>query len=82
MKKGKCGHAHVAWWLIMLGALNWGLVGAFDFNLVAAVLGSVAWLETLTYVLIGLSALMMLIHKFGMAGCCGKGKGKDKKCCR
>lgn len=70
----------------MIGAINWGLVGGFDFNLVNAVFGSVAWLETLIYILVGLSALLMLMPTFGM-GCHGgkceskSGKGKGK-CCK
>ena len=43
--------------LIIVGGVNWGLVGAFNFNLVNVILGSVAWLERLVYVLVGLSAL-------------------------
>ncbi|MBS3157505.1 DUF378 domain-containing protein [Candidatus Woesearchaeota archaeon] len=43
--------------LVIVGGVNWGLVGAFNFNLVNVILGSVAWLERLVYVLVGLSAL-------------------------
>lgn len=78
MKGGKgCGAACVAKWLVIIGGLNWGLVGAFDFNLVNAILGSMSWLERLVYVLVGLSALVML------AGCfCKKCKsGKNGGCC-
>lgn len=42
---------------VIIGGVNWGLVGAFNFNLVNVILGSVAWLERLVYVLVGLSAL-------------------------
>ena len=47
----------VALVLVIVGGLNWGLVGAFDFNLVNVILGSVSWLERLVYVLVGLAAL-------------------------
>lgn len=47
----------VALVLVIVGGVNWGLVGAFNFNLVNVILGSVAWLERLVYVLVGLSAL-------------------------
>ena len=43
--------------LVIVGGLNWGLVGAFNFNLVNAILGSVAWLESLVYILVGVAAL-------------------------
>jgi uncharacterized membrane protein YuzA (DUF378 family) len=47
---------HVLTFLLMaVGALNWGLVGLFDFNLVNTVLGSMPMLEKLVYILVGLS---------------------------
>lgn len=47
----------VAMVLMIVGGLNWGLVGMFDFNLVAALFGSQAPLSRLVYVLVGVSAL-------------------------
>ena len=47
----------IATLLIVIGAINWGLVGIWDFNLVNAILGSVSWLETTIYILVGLSGL-------------------------
>ncbi len=43
--------------LLIIGGLNWGLVGVFNFNLVNAIFGSVAWLESLIYILVGISGL-------------------------
>ena len=43
--------------LLIVGGLNWGLVGLFDFNLVAALFGEGSALSRLVYVLVGLSAL-------------------------
>lgn len=44
--------------LLVIGGLNWGLVGLFGFDLVAAVFGgSSVFLARLVYVLVGLSAL-------------------------
>jgi uncharacterized membrane protein YuzA (DUF378 family) len=43
--------------LVIIGALNWGLVGLFSFNLVEAVLGTSAELVRLVYVLVGASAV-------------------------
>ena len=56
----------VAWWLVIIGALNWGLVGALDFNLVTAILGGIPWLEDLVYILVGLSAIVGLMSMMGM----------------
>lgn len=42
--------------LVVIGGLNWGLVGLFDFNLVAAIFGAESVLSRLIYILVGLSA--------------------------
>jgi uncharacterized protein len=52
----------VALLLIVVGALNWGLVGLFGFNLVAFVLGQVAILERIVYVLVGLAGLYAAVR--------------------
>ncbi|MGH8501407.1 MAG: DUF378 domain-containing protein [Gammaproteobacteria bacterium] len=43
--------------LIIIGALNWGLVGAFEFNLVASAFGPLHVGSRVTYILVGVSAL-------------------------
>jgi hypothetical protein len=43
--------------LLIVGGLNWGLVGLFDFNLVSALFGTMSWVSRLVYILVGLSAL-------------------------
>ena len=63
MKDGKCGVHCVAWWLLWVGGINWGLVGLFQWNLVEVVFGSWMWLVRLIYVLVGLSALLLLANK-------------------
>lgn len=60
MSNGMCGLHKVAAVLVWVGAINWGLVGAFNFNLVNSILGSVPTVERVVYVLVGLSALAML----------------------
>lgn len=48
--------------LVIVGGLNWGLVGLFDFNLVTALLGGEgATLPRLVYILVGASALWQLV---------------------
>lgn len=47
--------------LVIVGGLNWGLVGALDFNLVTAIFGDMSALSRLVYVLVGLSALWQLV---------------------
>ncbi|MGQ4273173.1 DUF378 domain-containing protein [Terrihabitans sp. B22-R8] len=48
--------------LIIVGGLNWGLVGAFDFNLVESIFGVGTALTRLVYILVGLSALVQLYY--------------------
>ncbi|RJP77069.1 MAG: DUF378 domain-containing protein [Candidatus Zixiibacteriota bacterium] len=45
--------------LTIVGGLNWGLIGIFDFNLVAAIFGSMSILSRIIYALVGLSALYL-----------------------
>ena len=49
------------WWiamlLIVIGAINWGLVGVVRFNLVETVLGEGTLLSRVVYILVGLSGL-------------------------
>ena len=53
--------------LTVIGALNWGLVGFFDFNLVAFLFGSMSILSRIIYMLVGLSALVVA---YSAATCC------------
>jgi uncharacterized protein len=47
--------------LVIVGGLNLGLVGAFDFDLVAALFGDGSALSRIVYVLVGLSALWQIM---------------------
>lgn len=46
--------------IIIIGALNWGLVGLFRFDLVAFVFGTMSWVTRVIYVLIGIGGIYML----------------------
>lgn len=50
----------IAYVLTIVGGLNWGLVGAFDFNLVAAIFGEQSALSRIIYVLVGISAIYLI----------------------
>lgn len=43
----------------IIGALNWGLVGFFGFNLVSFLFGSMSWLSRLVYALVGLCGIYL-----------------------
>jgi uncharacterized protein len=48
--------------LVIIGGLNWGLVGLFQLDLIAAIFGGeAAILSRLIYILVGLSALWQLV---------------------
>ncbi len=50
--------------LVIVGALNWGLMGFFNLNLVNMLLGGYPMLEKLVYMLVGLSAVYeFMMHK-------------------
>lgn len=65
---GKCCSVHgIAYVLVLVGAVNWGLVGIGGFvgknlNVVNLLLGSWPTLEWVVYILVGLSALAMLFQ--------------------
>ena len=46
--------------LVIVGGLNWGLVGIGVGNVVNMILGSIPWLESLVYILVGLAAIYMI----------------------
>lgn len=43
--------------LIIIGAINWGLVGIFNFNLVDAIFGTMSIVSRIIYALVGISGL-------------------------
>ena len=45
----------------IVGAINWGLIGLFGFNLVAFLFGTDSFLTNAVYVLVGLSGLYMIM---------------------
>jgi uncharacterized protein len=59
----------VGWWLVVVGAINWGLVGlgvllgGAGWNVVNMLFGGWPSLEALVYVLVGLSGLWLLWDK-------------------
>jgi len=46
--------------LVIVGGLNWGLVGLFDFNLVDTIFGTGSTLSKIVYMIVGIAALYMI----------------------
>ena len=55
---------NIALTLVIVGAINWLLVGIFRFDLVAFLFGNLTWLSRIVYTLVGLCGLY-LISLFG-----------------
>jgi uncharacterized membrane protein YuzA (DUF378 family) len=56
----------VAYVLIIVGALNWGLVGFFNFNLVAWLFGEMSTISRIIYALVGLAGIYGIVALPGM----------------
>ena len=54
--------------LVIIGGLNWGLVGVLDFDLVATIFGDMSDVTRVVYTLVGLSAVYMLFMLPKMEG--------------
>lgn len=57
--------------LVLIGAINWGLIGFFGFDLVSFLFGNMTWLSRIVYGLVGLSGLY-LFTLFGRIGSLSK----------
>lgn len=58
----------LSWVLLIVGGLNWGLVGLFEFDLVAAIGGGIdTILSRLIYGLVGLAAVYQVVAVWTMA---------------
>ncbi len=50
----------IAYIFVIIGAINWGLVGFFNFDLVAAIFGEMSLLARIVYSIVGISGLILL----------------------
>lgn len=72
----KCVGNIVMWSLVIIGAINWGLVGIFGLDVVSTLLGDMTILARIVYVLVGISGIGLLV------GCrCKKCTSSDQSCC-
>lgn len=47
--------------LVVVGALNWALVGLFEFDLVAAIFGQMSTVSRIVYTLVGLAGVYLIV---------------------
>lgn len=50
----------IALTITIIGAVNWGLIGFFNFNLVSFLFGNMSWLSRIIYALVGLCGLYLI----------------------
>lgn len=51
---------YIALILVVIGAINWGLIGFFEFDLVRAIFGDMTWASRVVYALVGIAGLYSL----------------------
>lgn len=79
MTGGKCcGVCKVVGLLVGIGALNWGLVGIFQVDLVAKLLGDMTTSARVVYGIIGVAGLLKLISLVKCCPCQQKGSCETK----
>ena len=50
----------IALTIAIIGAINWGLIGFLDFNLVATIFGSMSWISRIIYALVGICGIYLV----------------------
>lgn len=65
--KGPSGIDYLAFILVIVGALNWGLIGLLSFDLVAAIFGEMSMISRIVYDLVGISGVycIFMLMKWG-----------------
>lgn len=51
---------NIALTLVIIGALNWLLIGVFEFDLVAAIFGTMSAFSRIIYTLVGISGIITI----------------------
>lgn len=51
---------YIALTISIIGAVNWGLIGFFRYNLVAGLFGDASWFSRIIYMLVGLCGLYLI----------------------
>ena len=54
------GLDYTALTLVIIGAINWGLIGLFRLDLVSLLFGNMTWLSRVVYTMVGISGMYLL----------------------
>ena len=69
MTGGRCIVCKIISLLVTIGAINWGLVGLFQFDLVAQLLGPMSGASRAAYTLVGLAGVLSVLAWFKLCPC-------------
>lgn len=72
MLKQSCAFCKVVGAIAIIGALNWGLIGIGQGNLVESLFGAGSAVTKVIYILVGISGLMLLASYFVVCPACKK----------
>lgn len=77
-------HKHGFWsWVaficLLVGGLNWGLIGFFHFNFITFVFGDLTVIARIIYAIIGLAAVFAIVRCFCKCGKCCQPTETEKK---
>jgi hypothetical protein len=64
-----CAVCKVVGALVAIGALNWGLIGLFQYDLVASVLGQMSAASRAVYAVIGIAGVLKVLSLFKVCPC-------------
>ena len=53
----------IALTIAIIGAVNWGLLGFFNFDLVAFIFGNMSWISRVIYALVGICGLYLITYR-------------------
>ena len=65
--------------LTVVGAINWGLVGALEFNLVNYLLGTWPMVEKIVYIVVGVAGIYLFFSSLFCGCCCKDGNCENCK---
>ena len=66
----------IAFTLLVIGGLNWGLIGLFEYNLVGKIFGDMSQVSKIIYILVGLSAVLEAVTHAKNCRHCGNKMGQ------
>lgn len=77
-----CPMSKVVCFLVVVGAINWGLYGVFGVDLVAKLLGEMTLGARIAYGLVGVAGVLKVASCFIKCPCCKTGDQSKDECCK